>query len=1145
MTIKFSHKHYIDLDEGIYIGSTEPFDIDLFTSDPKGYLDEIIKETKNFVSLCNKIDYYDNDYWTMLNSKFTPIIEDIKSKEQNEKGEPNEYYNSEIRKRLKGMSQYSSYLREKFKEKTKMRELAESFNPVPKNEVYTKWILGELNSLRIQNTDKESTLKYLKLYDSFKNPDKKSIVEYDIHTLRDYLEQVGLISNLESGSIKKKQRAYLEGKMKDCKIIYDSDVDKSHWTVYEITSIDAAMTLASNTEWCTRHDHHAKYYLGKSSKNLIAFYKNKRPYAQLALSTGEFKDQKDVKISSSDYPPYRLQDPELYKVVQLIDNPNFTEVLDWNNHGVPFKDLVLQAFEPTQNHLQSLSKYKAEEIHNQMQKELIIKRYKILEPKIFESDAPYMLTEAYMKSWGNSEESLDKKIEKIIVDKPNWALSYACNVIKGPWPEAEPAIFKSEEWDDYLRYALKITIEDYIKEKFLLENENFDEIKKSYNRALDFSFKLKDYQRKNLKPSEYVLSILISNRLTDYILIHCIDSLTDPSKYLEITLSEETQKLKNLKIKDSFISGDGQLKITELTQKIYDYLESYSGKVSVTDGVVGLKSFCLRFMLLPSKLDSNSFNLINTMDRDTHFEDLILTDLINVNRSRETIQISWLDFINKIQGKPKENSWQVSETTKNILNKIFQDSSIELGQTYSRSVRVPAQPVFYLILKYFIYSSYYSQELFLDIFDILTGDREGLSISRSGLRDFTALMVEKAILNNETSNSFWCNKLFDLLEKSVGKAVILSKKDQVDPTYLKTLISEVPEHSIEINKLLNANYKRVRVVNKKSKENLSFVEILSIIDNVKIPNTETIREAFLKNTLEENRKVVSAFCEKNSTNIFELISKLYKKNVGFIELFDLLKEGYISTIEVQEKYPRNFYYNPILSSLHYTGYELSLSLAEQSKFLSKIKNIPDFKIWVNRFQKEIEDSAEKNKDPEPSKLFYAEEKALMPDTIEKAFDDLRDAQFIYSDGYDSDRYDLREEIINPAAALIMSTSSLTNSQLTELMAICPGLFVNYINTYDFSSSQTTKIDKLICQLIKQAALFSARLETYSENRRTAPGLVINMFITYLAKYHSSDKDPYILEFIDSFFFAESKLIDYINEETFKNRLIREIKRFNK
>ena len=121
MAVKFA---YIDIDEEVYVASSKPFDMNNLEPDPEGYTKEIVENSKIFIKICEKKEYYNASAWTTLNETFNPIMDKIRSEQTDpETKKRTEYYQTEIQPVLKNIQVYISYIRETYKENTLLFEL--------------------------------------------------------------------------------------------------------------------------------------------------------------------------------------------------------------------------------------------------------------------------------------------------------------------------------------------------------------------------------------------------------------------------------------------------------------------------------------------------------------------------------------------------------------------------------------------------------------------------------------------------------------------------------------------------------------------------------------------------------------------------------------------------------------------------------------------------------------------------------------------------------------------------------------------------------------------------------------------------------------------------------------------------------------
>lgn len=935
MAIKFA---YIDVDEGVYLSSNKPFDIKNLKPDPKGYTEKIIKDSVSFIEICEKNEYYDASAWTSLNETFNSIMDEIRSKETDAETEkPTEYYENEVRPVLKNMQTYIKYIRTTYKENTILFELAKEINPgyvasSPESKFFTSWIYNELKEKRIDKTDAVTTKKYLEIFTDISKTENLKIKDFTIYTLYDKLEELGLLKRTQG--INERERAILKGKINGASIIYQ----EGDWTVYKVSTEECAIVLGSNTNWCTAADR-ARVYLDKCGYLVIFYFKN-RPYSQVEPSSGEFKDKRNIKITTTDDPPYTLQDPELYKVFNKIKDPLFDEPIGDNHNSL--KDLVLPAHKPDELWLQKVSNFDSDDIHEKL-KEVEIKRYKILEPQIFIEDAPLMISEPYMKSWAESKEGRDSKIEEIIKEKTNWAISYACNVIRGPWAEAEPAIFKSRDWDDYVRYALKKPIKTFVEEKLKLEYKNSIDFLNAYRSIREICNNLKEYQRQYMDGPSFFSSILINADSADWLFQDCIENYTHIPQGIKIVEKDGViTEISNTKT-------DKNYKITELTNKFYNLIKERDSRPNQGEFLLSKES--TEKFLIQLKIFANSsfnFEMVNTgFSNDERFEKIFRNELIKELYHNDNL---WSIILNIPGLKGGRAYYEHVETSinkeqKKLLKYLTKLKTSDYNWQYINELsEIYGQPLD-LCICYFIYSNFYTRKNLLEFTSICT---EG-----NKRRIYIPLLIEKAILNKETSSEFWSKSLLNVIEKLNQKSWFIEKRKNRDRTLINEIVENIndPEFKLEFKKLFDPEYKRT-TLNKNISSALPFIEILNMLDQKKFPNKEICEISFNEaRKTGEIEKILKNWPDSLGT-VPDVIEKFYKKNAGFIDLFDMLDLNYLV---LSEEILAQDYFNPFISKGLASPYysKSSSSLSSSIYYLNKIKDIPDFKIWISNLEKNL------------------------------------------------------------------------------------------------------------------------------------------------------------------------------------------------
>lgn len=934
MAIKFA---YIDVDEGVYLSSNKPFDIKNLKPDPKGYTEKIIKDSVSFIETCEKNEYYDASAWTSLNETFNSIMDEIRSNETDaETKKPTEYYENEVRPVLKDIQTYIKYIRTTYKENTILFELAKEINPgyvasSPESKFFTSWIYNELKEKRIDKTDAVTTKKYLEIFTDISKTENLKIKNFTIYTLYDKLEELGLLKSTQG--INEREREILKGKIKGASIIYQ----EGDWTVYKVSTEECAIVLGSNTNWCTAKNS-ARHYLDKCGY-LVIFYFKGRPYSQVEPSSGEFKDKRNIKITTTDRPPYTLQDPELYKVFNKIKDPLFDEPIGSNRNSL--KAVVLPAHKPDELWLQKVSSFDSDDIHQKL-KEVEIKRYKILEPSIFIEDAPLMISEPYMKSWAESKEGRDSKIEEIIKEKTNWALSYACNVIRGPWAEAEPAIFKSEDWDDYVRYALKKSIITFLEEKLKLEYKNSIDFLNAYRSIKEICNNLKEYQRQYMDGPIFFSSILINADSADWLFQDCIENYTRIPQDIKIVEKDGViTEISNIKTNKNY-------KITELTNKFYKLIKERDSQPNQGEFLVSKQS-TEKFLIGLKNLANSSLNFenINTgFSNDERFEKIFRNELIkNWQQERYYHNEKTWSIVLNIPGLNEYRSDPINKEQKELLEHLTKLKSINYNWEYIKKLNLIYGKALDLCICYFIYSNFYTRKNLLEFISICTEEKQR--------RIYIPLLIEKAILNKETSSEFWNKSLLNVIEKLNQKSWFIEKRKNRDRTLINEIVENIndPEFKLEFKKLFDPEYKRT-TLNKNISSALPFIEILNMLDQKKFPNKEICEISFNEaRKTGEIEKILKNWPDSLGT-VPDVIEKFYKKNAGFIDLFDMLDLNYLV---LSEEILAQDYFNPFISKGLASPYysKSSSSLSSSIYYLNKIKDIPDFKIWISNLEKNL------------------------------------------------------------------------------------------------------------------------------------------------------------------------------------------------
>ena len=935
MAVKFA---YIDIDEEVYVASSKPFDMNNLEPDPEGYTKEIVENSKIFIKICEKKEYYNASAWTTLNETFNPIMDKIRSEQTDpETKKRTEYYQTEIQPVLKNIQVYISYIRETYKENTLLFELAKKIDPgytasSPESVFYTDWIYNELKEKRIDDTDVGTTKKYLELFTDISKTEKLKIKDFTIRTLYDKLEELGLLRSTQG--INERERDIIKGKIKGAVIIHQ----EGDWTVYKVSTEECAKVLGSNTNWCTAKDM-ARRYLDKCGY-LIIFYFKGRPYSQLEPSSGEFKDRKNIKITTTDYPPYTLQDPILYEIFNKTKDDLLDKPIRYNKSSL--KDTVLPAHKPEDVWLQKVSKFKPSEIHEKL-KEIQINRYKILEPQVFMEDASLMITEPYMKAWAESKEGRDSNLEELIKEKSNWALSYACNIIQGSWPEAEATIFKSDEWDDYVRYALKKTIVTFLSEKFNTDYKgSFDNFLNAYRAVQEICNNLKDYQRQYLEGSVFFSSVLsINAESADWLLYSCLENYTKIPK--DIKISEKDGLVTEIV---STATGKAYT-FTKLTQKIYDKIKEMQETQMKNEFDVSIENtriFIKRTLSYSRQSKIEAIN--NALPRDTNFEKKfdIISAHSNIHHSSEL----WFYLLTE----PRRSSTSNMTDKEKSKLKSFLGTWGNVDDRYweiLQAIRNKYGPPLDVFFCYFIYSDFYDRKRLLELKNLLLKEGRAGRPQQTELVDYGLLLIEKALINNETSSDFWDGNLLTALKGK--KSELLEKRKNRNKKLIDEIIENIanPEVRGEFKKLLDPEYKRTNVKN----TSVLFIEILNMLDQAKIPNKETVELAF--NIARESgdlKNILENWSVESSGTIPEIIAKFYKKNAGFIDLFDMLNLDYLITPDTISAAD---YFNPFISKG--LGRYSKNNILTSAYYLNKIKDIPDFKVWISNVEKTFKNGA--------------------------------------------------------------------------------------------------------------------------------------------------------------------------------------------
>jgi hypothetical protein len=377
------------------------------------------------------------------------------------------------------------FLMNKYSVDESVMDTVEYIDPTP-NYDYADWVIKNLQNGKITKTDYEKNNKHLDKFHRLKNSPKfkeylkaaghtTDINRYEPNQLFDVLDNFG-------DSKKQEKRDVFEG-IGGAEIKYRD----ATWVVYKVTSVEAAMTLGSNTNWCTANHGHASSYIGRG--DLWIFYKNGKPYLQLHPKDRMICDRKDNSFRDGCH----LKDSHIYDLLEkLLDDPAIAD----------YFETIIPYVEPSDRYIQILSRKNPKMIMDILRK-LMIRRYPELEPKIFEVDPEKVGAEGddegdgeginiardYMAAFGPR----DPAMEPYIIKFGTWAAAYALFVMNGPWPEAEEKIHKlkkSELKSQYLNTLGQhmITYNDFID---MLEAE---EVKHRYE---PFEEKLLNFHKKN------------------------------------------------------------------------------------------------------------------------------------------------------------------------------------------------------------------------------------------------------------------------------------------------------------------------------------------------------------------------------------------------------------------------------------------------------------------------------------------------------------------------------------------------------------------------------------------------------------------------------------------------------------------------
>ena len=282
-----------------------------------------------------------------------------------------------------------------------IRQLAELD---PTKGKYTGWVLRQYKKEAIRvPEDNENIAKNLAKFHKVKGKlENKDLNSYTPGGLAKALEPHGEESKRQTRKLGRKGKLVLPPDGAELVI------EKGKYKAVKITTVKAATTLSSGTEWCTANPVPAKEYLDDGPLYII-YVGGKRTYL-VHYETGQFKDHYDDEV-----------DPKLkFELVDLLE----------------------PATGKSQRTDPRLALAYAQDI--------IKGRWPEGEPVILKS-AARAVQYASRIIGGRWPEA-----EPIIAKDPDAASSYAIHIIKGRWPEAEPAIATdAEEAYAYIRQILK------------------------------------------------------------------------------------------------------------------------------------------------------------------------------------------------------------------------------------------------------------------------------------------------------------------------------------------------------------------------------------------------------------------------------------------------------------------------------------------------------------------------------------------------------------------------------------------------------------------------------------------------------------------------------------------------------------------
>jgi hypothetical protein len=328
-------------------------------------------------------------------------------------------------------------------EKT-IRSISEADPTEPKT--YTPWLIKQVrkNNLRLPE-DAERALAALRLFDQ-----NKRIATFpglrDINAYKIFQDLESVTDKLQGQELKSKRQSKRQVKEEGAKLVYSDGV----YDVIEITSPEAAVIYSKGSKWCTSNVGTASGYLRSGPMHII--FKNDEKIAQLHASTQQLKNLLDRDYEYRDDQGLRdvvaklitPTNPQSSFFLALISGKRIPEaeaqIAKDPRLAVRYAKDVIKGRWPEAEKWMGVT-----DLHSAISyaADVLKQRWPTLEEALLNQTTDYNTVYNIILYINRVIKGRWLEAEPLIVKDTNAMLRYAEKYVRGPWPEVEQTILRS------------------------------------------------------------------------------------------------------------------------------------------------------------------------------------------------------------------------------------------------------------------------------------------------------------------------------------------------------------------------------------------------------------------------------------------------------------------------------------------------------------------------------------------------------------------------------------------------------------------------------------------------------------------------------------------------------------------------------